>query len=70
MKYRVYRLRGTLEYKDVEAETEGEAWDHITDNEKDFTVTSAGYVSESWIDTDLSKEKELGTLRIEEKEKL
>lgn len=68
MKYRVYRLRSALEYKDVEAEIKAEAWDHITDVKEDFKVISAGYISESWIDTDLSKEKELGTLRVEAKE--
>jgi len=65
MKYRIYRVCGEVEYKDVEAENMSEAYKHHTDPDTGFKITDSGYILFACIDDDFSKEKTLTDLRKE-----
>lgn len=65
MKYRIYRVSGTVEYKDVEAGDMSSAYKHHTDPQQGFTITDSGYILFACCDSDFSKEKNLPELRKE-----
>ena len=56
-KYRIYRLVGRFEYKDVEAKTMEEAEKHYVDYRETFETLRSGYILNWWITADTSKLK-------------
>lgn len=64
MKYRIYRQLSKIQYKDVEAKNIKEAHKCCNDIGEGFTNVDSGYVTNVWIDTDLTKEKRLADLII------
>ncbi len=64
MKYRIYRVIGKVEYKDIIADTPEEAIKAKYCSKFD-TVTDDGYILWSVVDTKFDKEKRLGDLREE-----
>lgn len=59
---------GSLEYKDVEAKSEIEAYKHKTDA-VGFKATDSGYILETYIDDNLGIEMRLGEIRNKFREK-
>jgi hypothetical protein len=68
MKYRVYRVIGILEYKDVESENSSDAYKCRLDSDgKEWHKTDGGLVLGACLDEDFNKEKTLQELRYEKK---
>ena len=57
MKYRIYRQRMHVEYKDVECESIKKALTHTNDPKEGFKITDSGYILDNFVTTDLSKER-------------
>jgi len=69
MKFRLYRQLSLIQYKDVEAKNKEEAYKFNTAPEEGFKTTDSGYITNVWIDTDLTREKGMeGMKKLEEKE--
>jgi len=63
MKYRVYRLIGSIEYKDVEVANKDEASKCFNHSKDGFLTIDSGYILNYWIDDDLKKEKKYEELK-------
>jgi len=63
MKFRLYRQLSLIQYKDVEAKDIKGAYKFNTAPEEGFKTTDSGYITNVWIDTDLTKEKGLSGVR-------
>ena len=68
MKFRLYRQLSLIQYKDVEAKYIEEAYKFNTTPEEGFKTTDSGYITNVWVDTDLTKEKRMGELKKLEEE--
>lgn len=65
MKFRIYRVMGHVEYKDVEATDPSSAYKHHTDPKEEFIITDSGCILFGCLDYAFDKEKTLQDLRIE-----
>ena len=68
MKFRLYRQLSLIQYKDIEAKNKEEAYKFNNAPREEFKTTDGGYITNVWIDTDLTKEKRLGELKIMEED--